>query len=130
MEWDVTFFARDLSSLITLIKKYNIPIEQSELHILESKLQNCDSVEFDAQNIEFTLFGMISGTIPARVNMFSIFLSHSCYLDEGKDFSTQDPFVNDTGYSFLIDIIGFEEDKKDPYHLSFHLDRHIEGGSL
>lgn len=128
-EWDLTSFVRDLSSFINLVEKYDLPIETSGLSKLEGKLQYCSSLEFSISDIEFTMFESISGTNPSEINAYSIFFSHDCCLDDGKDFSKQDPFKNIKGYFFQINMHGYVMDEDVTFHSTMRLDRHIEGGN-
>lgn len=131
MEWDVSIFARDLSMLNELVNRYEVPIETTQLFDLEGRLQFADSLEFTVVDVEFSLFEAMAGTIPPEVKMFSIFLTHNCRLDMTKDFQTQDPFLNESGYSFVIDIVGYKAEKgSDGYYSTIRLDRHITGGGI
>lgn len=129
MEWNVNDFARDLSLLNQRIEHYEVPLDKKGLYDLEGKLQMADSLDFTIKDLEFSLIEAMAGTIPNGVKMFSIFLTHNCCLDTTKDFQTQDPFLNGTGYSFVIDIVGFREDRSDECYSTIRLDRHIAGGN-
>lgn len=132
MEWDILFFTRDLSNLLQLIEKHEVPIITTGargLNVLEGKLQCSDYIQFNVE-IEFNLYEKISGTIPSEIDLFSIIFTHRCHVDHNKNFATQDPFLQKEGYTFEVDITGYNSDdtKTLPYHLSLHLDKHIEGG--
>lgn len=125
--WTLINFARDLAILNRLISKYDLPIDKSSLEGLDAKLQSSSSLNFSVQDIEFCVYESMAGTIPIGISMYSIYFSHTCCIDETKDYLKYDPFVNHTGYSFQINMVGFK-DGGDSYHSWLHLDRHIQGG--
>lgn len=129
MEWDVNDFARDLSLLNQRFQFYEVPLDLTVLYDLEGKLQKADFLDFTINDLNFTLFEAMAGTIPNELKMFSIYLTHKCCLDTTKDYKTQDPFVNGTGYLFVINIVGFKVTEPDEYYSTIRLDRHITGGN-
>lgn len=128
MEWDIYTFARDLSTLNGLINRYEIPLIADKLYDLEGKLQHAEALNFFVQDIEFKLLESMAGTIPNEISEYSIFFTHNCCLDTNKNLQIQDPFVNGSGYTFIINILGYKENGSDKYYSTIRLDRHITGG--
>ena len=127
-EWEILNFARDLSTFNALALKYELPVEQASLRGLEGKLQHGGDFSVSVKDIEFNIFGAIAGTIPTGINMFSVFFSHDCHVDNAKNKEKEDPFFNKNGYSFQLNIVGYKDDEPDAFHSWLHLDRHEQGG--
>ena len=120
--WNISSFAQDLSTFLTLIDRYDLPIEITKLSNLDSQFQYQKDFCICINDVVFKIDKKISGTLPPSIEVVNILFSHNCELDKEKDLATQDPVKN---YSFQIQIIGYDTDGKE-YVYWWHLDQNIE----
>lgn len=117
-------FKRNLTTLIKLIKKYEIPLEVKKLADLENALpQNAklDQVfSLKLENITFNINQKLTGCLPNYIKSYVIDLHHSIDMNVTLDHNTDDIIDN---YLFEIEVIGYDKDAED-YFFAWHLDKH------
>lgn len=119
--WNLYAFAKDLSTLMDLIRKYELPIESTSLATLDSQLQYQNEFKIIVDDVTFKVTKKISGTIPSEIDAISIILSHKCEIDYNKNIATNDPICD---YGFQVHIKAYDKQKKQ-YTNWWHLDKNI-----
>lgn len=120
--WDVFTFSRDLSDLIMLILKHEVPVDTESLYALDSKFQYSDKFFVSIDDILFKVDKKISGTIPEDIRRLEILFSHMCRINPDLDEMNNDPI---TEYNFQLHIRGYDKSVKE-YVNCWHLDKNIE----
>lgn len=121
--WKTTLFATDLSNFLSLMDRYEVPIERKELVNLENILSYQEDFSVSVDDIVINIDKKISGTLPSEIKHICVFFSHKLNIDNTKDFENQD-VINE--YSFQINIKAYTKAMDKEYCYSWHLDKNIE----
>ncbi len=120
--WNITQIADDLSTLLKLTEKYEVPIISDKLESLNATLPYSNEPKLNIELIEFHIDKSISGTNPFGINYITVFLENTCEFLPENIINNRDVII---GYSFQIDIEAFIDDNG-PYLSCWHLDKNIE----
>ncbi|MEZ4884413.1 MAG: hypothetical protein R3E32_06695 [Chitinophagales bacterium] len=120
-KYSITIISQDLSILVKLIEKYDIPGDYKALINLEATIDFINDNKIEVENIEFFIEKKISGTNPCTIENIAVFFQNICKftpenLTHNKDVITE--------YSFQIDIDGYDEEANE-YKSCWHLDKNI-----
>lgn len=124
--WKKQSLADDITNFLTLIEKYEPPIDVSKIYGIENTFLYKNDYIINIKDIVFNINSTISGTLPPDVTKISIYFEHFCEYDETKDSMTED--LIKSNYCFKLKIVGYDKDNVE-YTNWWRLDQDIEGES-
>lgn len=122
--WHKDSFTLDLTTLLDLFTKYDVPVDPSTIYTLANTFKYADKYFVEIKDIVFDINSKISGTIPSEIKKMAIYLDHSCDYDLNKNLDRQDP-IKTSSYIFNIKVIGYGENGE--FKNFWHLDKDEKG---
>jgi hypothetical protein len=80
--WKKQSLANDITNFLTLIEKYEPPIDVSKIYGIENTFLYKNDYIINIKDIVFNINSTISGTLPPDVTKISIYFEHLCEYDE------------------------------------------------
>lgn len=119
VNWNKDSFCADLSNLIGIIIKNEVPIDPSQLYKMESIVINATDTTLTIEDLVFNIHKNISGTIPLDIKEIQLLFSNSYQVNLSKLDGKEDPIEN---YSFTLFIKAYNSEKTS-FVNSWHLDK-------